>query len=84
LRHDPLVQLPVGSQGHIVWVMDQESAQLCYLQKLGLVPGATVTVHARAPFDGPLTIGVGDTVHAIDSRMARSILVRAPEAEGAG
>ena len=79
-----LVELPLGAQGHIVRVMDQEPAHLRYLQKLGLVPGATVTVHARAPFDGPLTIGVGDTVHAIDSRMARSILVRGSEAEGAG
>ena len=82
--YEPLVQLPVGSQGHIVRVIDQESAHLRYLQKLGLVPGATVTMHARAPFDGPLTIGVGDIVHVIDSRMACSILVRAPEEEGAG
>ncbi len=82
--YELLVQLPVGSQGHIVRVIDQESAHLRYLQKLGLVPGATVMVYARAPFDGPLTIGVGDAVHAVDSRMARSILVRAPEEERAG
>lgn len=80
--YQSLGQLPVGSQGHIVRVIDQESAHLRYLQKLGLVPGASVIVYARAPFDGPLTIGVEDTVHAIDSRMARSILVGAPEEEG--
>jgi DtxR family Mn-dependent transcriptional regulator len=82
--YEPLVRLPVGSHGHIVRVIDQEPAHLRYLQKLGLVPGTTVTVYARAPFDGPLTIGIRDTVHAIDSRMACSILVRAPEEEGAG
>ena len=52
--YESLVKLPLGAQGHIVRVMDQKSAHLRYLQKLGLVPGATVTVHARAPFDGPL------------------------------
>jgi len=84
VAYEPLVRLPVGSQRHIVRVMDQEPTHLRYLQKLGLVPGATVIVHARAPFDGPLTIGVAGAVHAIDSRMAGSILVRTPEAEGAG
>ena len=76
-----LVKLPLGAQGRIVRVIDQESAHLRYLQKLGLVPGATVTVQAWVPFDGPLTIGVGGVVHAIDSRMARALLVRAVEDE---
>ncbi len=79
--YESLVKLPLGAQGHVVRVINRESAHLRYLQKLGLVPGATVTMHARAPFDGPLTIGVGDTVHVIDSRMACSILVRASEHE---
>jgi Fe2+ transport system protein FeoA len=33
-------------------------------------------VQTRAPFDGPLTIQVEGMTHAIDSRMARNILVR--------
>ena len=82
--YESLAKLPLGAEGHVVRVIDQEPAHLRYLQKLGLVPGTTVTVHARAPFDGPLTIGVGDAVHAVDSRMACSILVRAREEEGAG
>ena len=82
--YESLVKLPLGVQGRIVRVIGQECAHLRYLQKLGLVPGATMTVHARAPFDGPLTIGIGDAVHAVDSWMACCILIQAREEEGAG
>jgi DtxR family Mn-dependent transcriptional regulator len=71
-----LADLEVGRPGRIIRVLDQNPAHLRYLQELGLRPGATVSVQARAPFDGPLTIQVEGMTHAIDSRMARNILVR--------
>ena len=74
-RHS-LADLEVGRQGRIIRVLDQNPAHLRYLQELGLCPGATVSVQTRAPFDGPLTIQVEGMPHAIDSRMARNILVR--------
>jgi DtxR family Mn-dependent transcriptional regulator len=74
-----LANLPVGQAGQVVRVTNQNREHLRYLESLGLRPGATVTVHARAPFDGPLTICVGENVHALDSRMARAILVRVAE-----
>jgi len=40
-----------------------------------LVPGAIVTIRARAPFEGPLTLGIGETTHHLDIRMAQAILV---------
>jgi DtxR family Mn-dependent transcriptional regulator len=72
----PLTQLPAGNAGAIVRVTAQHPDHLRYLAQLGLVPGALVTLHSQAPFDGPLTVGVGETVHHLDSRMARAILVQ--------
>ena len=42
-----------GLLGQIIRVKDQHPNRLRYLADLGFVPGAIVTVHARAPFDGP-------------------------------
>jgi DtxR family Mn-dependent transcriptional regulator len=70
-----LVDVPLGAQAQIVRVTSQAPEHLRYLAALGLVPGTVVTVRARAPFDGPLTIGVGDTNHPLDSRIARALLV---------
>ena len=73
---ESLVDLPVGSQGQVARVTDQHPEHLCYLAELGLVPGATITIHAHAPFEGPLTIGVGEARHPLDRRLARAILVQ--------
>ena len=71
----PLAQLPLGSAGRVVRVTDQDADHLRYLESLGLRPGACVVVQTRAPFDGPLTIKVGDAVHVLDSRLARAIVL---------
>jgi DtxR family transcriptional regulator, Mn-dependent transcriptional regulator len=72
----PLTQLRSGHSGEIVRVTAQHPEHLRYFAQLGLVPGALVTLHGQAPFDGPLTVGVGDTIHHLDSRIARTILVQ--------
>ncbi|MBO9319930.1 MAG: ferrous iron transport protein A, partial [Chloroflexus sp.] len=56
--------------------------RLRYLADLGLIPGARVVVTASAPFDGPLTVQVGNADPVpLDRRLARTIEV---EAEGDG
>ena len=82
---DTLAELPTGDAATVVRVLDQHADRLRYLQDLGLSPGQPVMVHARAPFDGPLRVGAGAATHVLDSRMARSILVRktAPDVERA-
>jgi DtxR family Mn-dependent transcriptional regulator len=72
----PLAQLSPGATGRITRVLDQHPDHLRYLADLGLVLGANVTVHARAPFDGPLTLGIGDVMQHLDIRMAQAILVQ--------
>jgi len=72
----PLPHLSLGATGRITRVTDQHPDRLRYMADLGLVPGAIITVQARAPFDGPLTLGIGDAIHHLDSRMAQAILVQ--------
>jgi DtxR family Mn-dependent transcriptional regulator len=79
--HDTTVaDLSIGQSGEIVQVCDQLPERLRYLADLGLVPGANVTVVASAPFDGPVTVQVGDAVHPLDRRLAREIYILDPEA----
>jgi DtxR family Mn-dependent transcriptional regulator len=69
---DVSLQTPVS----VVRVCDQRAERLRYLAGLGIVPGARVQVVASEPFDGPVTIRVDESVHALDRRLARSILVK--------
>jgi len=72
-----LAELPLGAIGEIAQITDQQPAHLCYFAELGLIPGVRVTVFARAPFDGPISIGIDTTTHHLDSQMARAILIHA-------
>ncbi len=70
-----LADLHVAEQARIVRMRDQSAERLRYLADLGLVLGAAVEVIASAPFDGPLSIRVGEATYALDRRMARTIEV---------
>jgi DtxR family Mn-dependent transcriptional regulator len=70
-----LADLGVGEGGAITRVSDQHPERLRYLADLGLVPGATLVVVASAPFDGPISVRIGDTVHPLDRRLAREISI---------
>ena len=58
-------------------VQDEDPARLRYLETLGLVPGARLTVKERAPFDGPTTVSVGirGNAEVIGSDLADGIFV---------
>lgn len=70
-----LADLGVAERVRIVRVRDQSAERLRYLADLGLVPGALIEIIASAPFDGPLSLRLGNTTHALDRRMARTIEV---------
>lgn len=70
-----LADLAVADHARIMRVRDQGADRLRYLADLGLIPGACIEVAESAPFDGPITIRVGELVHALDRRMARTIAV---------
>lgn len=76
----PLADLALGASGKITRVTDQHPDRLRYLAYLGLIPGALITVLARAPFDGPITLRAGGAIHYIDSRLAQAIFIQEPTA----
>jgi DtxR family Mn-dependent transcriptional regulator len=77
----PLAALPVGAEGIVRRVSDDDAALLRYLTSLSLTPGARVRVVERAPFGGPLTLeasGAGEPQrHSIGQELAQAIQVEA-------
>jgi len=72
----PLDALDVGQRARIAQVRMQDADRLRYLASLGLVPGASVELQSRAPFEGPLVIRVGTESHILDTRLAKTIVVK--------
>jgi DtxR family Mn-dependent transcriptional regulator len=70
-----LADMVVGEYARIVRVRDQSADRLRYLAGLGLTPGICVQIADSAPFDGPISLLVGDLTHALDRRLARTIEV---------
>ncbi|MFL5466640.1 MAG: metal-dependent transcriptional regulator [Gemmatimonadaceae bacterium] len=54
-----LAELGTGASGVVVRVEDEDPEMLRYLAELSIVPGKRITVKARAPFEGPITLAVG-------------------------
>lgn len=77
-RHRALADLAVGERARVATVSDEDSALLQYLAELGLTPGAAVAVVARAPFDGPITLAVGQTERVVGPALAARVLVAPP------
>jgi DtxR family transcriptional regulator, Mn-dependent transcriptional regulator len=73
--HTTLADWPVGTRGTVMSVSDKDPAMLRYLGELELRPGATVHIHARAPYDGPIDVVVGHTPRQIGPTAARAIRI---------
>ena len=72
----PLIELGTGEQSTIVKIIEERTDLLHYLNKLGLVPGASVEILEKAPFNGPITVKVGSTSHALSRAIASVIQVK--------
>ena len=71
----PLSALDPGTKATVSRVPDRDGEVLRYLTELKLVPGSKLEVRAAAPFDGPLTVRVGGSDHAISRELAAQISV---------
>ncbi len=71
----PLSELSPGTAAVIKRVTDQDPAKLRYLETLGLLPQVRVTLLEKAPFDGPMSIEVGETRCTVGGEIARQIYV---------
>ena len=70
-----LAELQAGQSAVVAQVSDHDAALLRYLGELGLYPQSAVTVKAIAPFDGLMTIQIGNKQHALSPAVANEVLV---------
>ena len=71
-----LASLNCGEKGTIVKVTDERPDMLQYLATLGLVPGASVEIEERAPFNGPIMVKVMGASYALGRNIASVIWVK--------
>ena len=75
-KSEPLSTYDSKESGVIVKIKDETPEVLEYIAALGLLPGASIEIVERAPFDGPVTVKVGGANHALSLSMASIIWVK--------
>ncbi|MDH5770857.1 MAG: metal-dependent transcriptional regulator [Candidatus Bathyarchaeota archaeon] len=75
-KSQPLTALNEREQGTIVKITEEKADLLRYLDAMGLVPGASLEVVGKAPFNGPITVKVGRTNRALGREVASVIKVK--------
>ncbi|MSP12275.1 MAG: metal-dependent transcriptional regulator [Chloroflexi bacterium] len=70
-----LADLRPGQKAIIAEVSDHDPALLRYFGVLGIYPQVELSVLDTAPFDGPITIRIGNTEHALGREVAGYIYV---------
>ncbi len=71
-----LAELTAGQSARVLRVPEEDVTLLQYLATLKLEPHVTVQVEAVAPFQGPLTVRVGEVPHVLGRELASQIVVR--------
>ena len=71
----PLTEVEAGASVLVARVSDTNPTLLSYLEQLGLLPGAQVSVVACAPFNGPLTVEVDGEEAVIGYEVATHVFV---------
>ena len=72
-----LVELGPGDVATFVRISDSDPDMLRFLGERGIVPGTTLELVERQPFDGPLFVRVGRKIHVLGSVLASAMRVEA-------
>jgi DtxR family Mn-dependent transcriptional regulator len=75
----PLVDLDKGTKSVVTRITHEKQELLEYLMTLHLVPGSHIEVLDIAPFNGPITLKIGEQEHAISRQMASIVWVKKGE-----
>jgi len=75
-KSEPLSTLRSKESGVVAKIKDETPEVLKYIATLGLLPGTSIEIVEKAPFDGPVTVKVGGANHALSLSMASNIWVR--------
>jgi len=65
-----LAEARLGGEFELRQVAMQDRARLRFLAEAGLVPGVTLTVTDRQPFNGPTTVQLGAAVRVVERDLA--------------
>lgn len=79
VRLTPLAEIPAGEEVELRRVEESHPERLRYLASLGLQPAARLTVVDRQPFEGPITLRVGDQERVIGHELGRVLWCRRAE-----
>ena len=74
-RGVPLESLEPGATGRFLRVSDADPAMLRWLADREVRPGDDIAVLDKQPFDGPLTVRVGESVHVLGGGVAAAMRI---------
>jgi DtxR family Mn-dependent transcriptional regulator len=77
----PLSELDLGEGGMVECVRPESAILLHYLAERGVLPGKQVLVEDIAPFNGPLTVRIGQSTHVLGREVAAHVLIAADASE---
>ncbi|MBO3800655.1 MAG: metal-dependent transcriptional regulator, partial [Candidatus Brockarchaeota archaeon] len=72
----PLLELPIGRQGVVVKLIEEDAETLAYFRNLGIVPGTRVEIIEKPRLDELVKIRIGKNKHAVSNRLASIIRIR--------
>lgn len=75
-RVESLNSLRPAQEGVLEKIVGEKTDLLRYLASLGLVPGVSVRVEEKAPFNGPIIVNVRGSRYALGQQVASLIRVR--------
>jgi len=75
MEMEPLAEAKEGEKYLVSRVKNQAPELLRYLEKIGLLPGAKLTIKEKGPFKGPITLDVEDNRRVIGHEVAEHIYI---------
>ena len=75
-QSEVLGNLNRGEKGTVMKVTDERLDMLQYLATLGLMPGASVEIEEKAPFNGPVMVKVMGASYALGREVASVIWIK--------
>ena len=75
VEQNTLADVKVGKTVVINSVSDADPNKLRFMVNLGLVPGVSISVKSKAPFEGDLSLKVGESEYNVPLEVAKNIYV---------
>jgi len=75
-KSELLTDLKPGESGIVVKITEEKRDMLQYLASLGLVPGTSVEIEEKAPFNGPIIVRARGASYALGHNVASVIWVK--------